>query len=91
MNHNKVISQHISESIVIVDDFVFEKYLLNIQANYFGRADVALPGFQKFFTTSAERELTRAKDMMEYMNKRGGTLDLLPIKVTNAGRHRHAL
>lgn len=30
MNHNKVISQHISESIVIVDDFVFEKYLLNI-------------------------------------------------------------
>lgn len=30
MNYNKVISQHISESIVIVDDFVFEKYLLNI-------------------------------------------------------------
>lgn len=49
-------------------------------ANYFGRADVALPGFKKFFTTSAERELTRAKDMMEYMNKRGGTLDLLAIK-----------
>ena len=62
-----------------------QKEYLMLQSNYFGRADVALPGFQKYFAASSEREETRAKLMMEYMNKRGGTLSFLRIKVDKCG------
>nr|XP_022344292.1 ferritin, lower subunit-like [Crassostrea virginica] len=64
---------------LITDCFnLYYQYLA--MSNYFGRADVALPGFQKYFAASSEREETRAKLMMEYINKRGGTLSFLRIK-----------
>ena len=55
--------------------------ILFIQANYFSRADVALPGFAKYFKRASEREMDNANDLMDYVNKRGGYLDYKDIPV----------
>lgn len=45
---------------------------VSIQFIYFNRADVALPGFAKYFQKNAQEELSHAEKLMLYMNKRGG-------------------
>lgn len=52
-----------------------------VQAFYFKRDDVALPGFAKFFKENSEEEREHAEKFMEFQNKRGGRIVLQDIKV----------
>jgi len=54
------------------------------KAWYFNRADVALPGFHRFFSDSSKEEREHAEKMMKYQNDRGGIIILQPIAVRNA-------
>ena len=51
-----------------------------IQANYFDRHNVSLPGVSKFFKKSAHEELEHAKKLMDFQNKRGGAVKLEAIR-----------
>ena len=57
------------------------KNLLWLQAFYFDRDDVALPGFAKFFRKSSEEEREHAEKLMKFQNMRGGRIVLQDIKV----------
>jgi ferritin heavy chain len=48
-------------------------------ALYFGRDDVALLGFSKFFHKMSVEEREHADEFIEYQNKRGGRVVLAPI------------
>jgi ferritin heavy chain len=48
---------------------------------YFNRDTVALPGFAKYFNEQSLEERSHAHEFMEYQNKRGGKVELLPIAV----------
>ena len=54
----------------------------DVQAYYFDRSDVALPGFYKFFKKASQRELNNANFLMSYVNKRGGFVSLRDIEVS---------
>lgn len=47
-------------------------YIYQAYASYFQRADVNLPGIQKFFTKSSAEEKHHAQLLIDYVNKRGG-------------------
>ncbi|XP_064630320.1 soma ferritin-like [Lineus longissimus] len=47
-------------------------------AHYFSRSDVALYGFHKFFKEASEEERQHGQILMDYMNKRGGTISMTP-------------
>uniref|UniRef100_A0A0N5A1Y8 Ferritin n=1 Tax=Parastrongyloides trichosuri TaxID=131310 RepID=A0A0N5A1Y8_PARTI len=49
-------------------------------ANVFAKDTVALPGAAKFFFKQSEEETGHGRKLMDYVNKRGGTVKLLPIK-----------
>lgn len=69
----------------MVRPFIFRSCVLlfhfpfPFQANYYDRHDVALPGVSKFFKKSAMEELDHAQKLMDFQNKRGGTVQLEPI------------
>ncbi|KAJ8317441.1 hypothetical protein KUTeg_005345 [Tegillarca granosa] len=46
-------------------------------ANYFGRSDVALPGFKKFFSAASKEERDHAEQLMDYLNSRDNYKKLL--------------
>ena len=52
------------------------------QSQYFARSDVALPGFAKFFSEASKEERSHAEKLMEYINKRGGDVQLKEVKVS---------
>ena len=54
------------------------------QSQYFARSDVALPGFAKFFSEASKEERSHAEKLMEYINKRGGDVQLKEVKVSLA-------
>lgn len=56
----------------------FELFL-SIQAAYFDRDDVALPGFAKFYKDSANEENEHAQKLIKYQNMRGGRVVLMPL------------
>lgn len=47
-------------------------------AYFFERYDVALPGFQNFYSKHSDEERAHAKMLMNYLNKRGGTINISP-------------
>ncbi|XP_076464463.1 uncharacterized protein LOC143296427 [Babylonia areolata] len=47
-------------------------YVYQAYASFFGRADVALPGFQKFFSEASKEERDHAQKLIDYINMRGG-------------------
>ena len=57
------------------------RLVLSFQSYYFSRADVSLPGFAKFFSEASKEERTHAEKMMEYINSRGGEVELADVKV----------
>ena len=57
---------------------------MSLQAMYFDRDDVALPGFQKFFKGSSDEEREHAEKLMSYQNKRGGRIVLQQIQVISS-------
>ncbi len=58
----------------------FVSFLSLIQANYFDRWDVALPGFAKFFKKSGNEEKVHAEILMTFQTKRGGRVLLQDIR-----------
>lgn len=48
---------------------------------YFTRDTVALPGFAKYFNDQSLEERSHAQEFMDYQNKRGGRVELMPIAV----------
>jgi hypothetical protein len=50
--------------------------LLFLQAYYFSRSDVALFGLHKFFKKMSDEERDHGQKLMEYVNKRGGTISM---------------
>ncbi|KAK3095289.1 hypothetical protein FSP39_012850 [Pinctada imbricata] len=70
----KGINKQISQCL----DYSFQFLAMS---QYFERADVALPGFQKLFFEASERERKRALELISYMNKRGGFVELTEISL----------
>lgn len=54
-------------------------YVYTALAAYFGRDDVALPGFKKFFEHNAEEEREHAQKFIDYINMRGGRVSFSAI------------
>ena len=48
-------------------------------AFHFDRDDVALPGFEKFFSESSKEEREHAEKLMKYQNERGGRIVMQDI------------
>jgi len=59
-------------------------YIYQAYASYFQRADVALPGTQKFFADAALEEKEHAQMLIDYINTRGGIVKFDPINMTAA-------
>jgi len=56
-------------------------YLYQAYASYFQRADVALPGIQKFFAAASLEEREHAQMLIDYVNTRGGHVQLDNIEL----------
>ncbi|KAK7482011.1 hypothetical protein BaRGS_00026703 [Batillaria attramentaria] len=59
-------------------------YVYQAYASWFGRADVALPGFQKFFSEASKEERDHAQKLIDYVNMRGGHVQYHPINFNDA-------
>lgn len=55
-------------------------YVYTAMGAYFGRDDVSLPGFKGFFQHNAEEEREHAQKFIDYVNLRGGRVNLAAIK-----------
>ncbi|XP_042212274.1 soma ferritin-like isoform X1 [Homarus americanus] len=62
-----------------INFFMHAGYVYNSMAHYFGRCDVALPGFQKFFQQLTQEQRERSETLMNYQNLRGGFITLQPV------------
>jgi ferritin heavy chain len=51
-----------------------------LQAYYFDRDDVALPGMHKYFKHASDEEREHAMKLLKYLNQRGGRIVLQDIK-----------
>lgn len=51
-----------------------------LQAYYFDRSDVALPGLYRYFKKASDEEREHAMKFLTYQNKRGGDVVLTDIQ-----------
>ena len=58
---------------------LYASYTYQSMAVYFGRDDVALPGFAKFFKHNSDEEREHAEKFMKYQNERGGRVVLRDV------------
>lgn len=81
-----VVSQNLNENLLVsinkrlLSDLLSASYRFLYMSTYFGRADVALPGFSKYFRKLSERELEHANFLMAYLNKRGGYVEFRNVE-----------
>jgi len=59
-------------------------YIYQSYASYFQRADVALPGVQKFFAAASLEEREHAQSLIDYVNIRGGHVEFHKIDLYEA-------
>ncbi|CAF1516187.1 unnamed protein product [Rotaria sp. Silwood1] len=59
---------------------LYASYVYMAMAHHFGRADVAFKGHHEYFEKMSKEEREHANKLMQYQNKRGGTILLLDIK-----------
>lgn len=59
-------------------------YIYQSYASYFQRADVALPGVQKFFAAASLEEREHAQSLIDYVNVRGGHVEFHKIDLHEA-------
>lgn len=59
--------------------FVHPAYIF-LQAYYFDRSNVALPGLHKYFKKASDEEREHAMKFLTYQNKRGGDIILMDIQ-----------
>ena len=55
-------------------------YSFFLQASYFDRHSIALPGCCKFFKKSSNEELEHAQKLIDFQNKRGGNVVFQDLK-----------
>nr|AFX93745.1 ferritin 3 [Ruditapes decussatus] len=81
-----VVSQNLEDLVLasinkrLLNDLMGASYTFLYMSAYFGRADIALPGFSKYFRQLSERELGNANFLMSYINKRGGYVEFRSIE-----------
>jgi len=75
-NFDEKINDRISQQI---QNELRASYLYQAYSHYFGRADVALPGFAKWFEKASIEERQHATGLIEYINKRGGSVELTSL------------
>ncbi|KAJ3583632.1 hypothetical protein NHX12_016323 [Muraenolepis orangiensis] len=59
---------------------MYASYTYTSMAFYFGRDDVALPGFAHFFKENSHEEREHAEKLMAFQNNRGGRIFLQDVK-----------
>ena len=59
---------------------LYASYVYQSMAVYFGRDDLALHGFAKFFKHNSDEEREHAEKFMAYQNKRGGRVVLRDVQ-----------
>ncbi|XP_046549163.1 ferritin heavy chain-like [Haliotis rubra] len=67
-----------------INGSVVASYVYLSMAFWFDRADMALPGFHKYFLTASHKARDDAEALMKYINKRGGYIKLKNIKSPQA-------
>lgn len=55
-------------------------YMYLSMTSYFGRSDVALPGFADYFRKAVSEEWEHANTLISYQTKRGGKVKLEDLK-----------
>ncbi|XP_018026523.1 soma ferritin isoform X2 [Hyalella azteca] len=75
-NYHERTEQAINRQINL---FMHAGYVYSSMAQHFGRCDVALPGFTKFFHQLAKDQREKSESLMTYQNLRGGTVHLSPV------------
>lgn len=83
-NFHSSINKYINKNIIPGHLSASYRYLM--MANHFSRADVALPGFAKYFKEASEREMDNANEFMSYINTRGGYLSYMDIQRPDVSR-----
>lgn len=68
----KMINQQINEELKA-------SYIYQSMAFYYGRDDISMRGFSKFFQKMSDEERDHAQMFMNYLNKRGGQLIFMDI------------
>lgn len=65
------------------------KYSVTFQATCMSRPDVALKGFAKFFSAASQEEQVHARNFVDFLNMRGGTVQLLDIIKPETGEYHN--
>lgn len=60
---------------------LYSSYVYMSMATFFGRDDIALPGFHKYFKKSSDEERGHAEKFIKYQNMRGGRVVYSDIQV----------
>ncbi|KAF5282030.1 hypothetical protein FQA39_LY00554 [Lamprigera yunnana] len=59
---------------------LYASYVYLSMSYYFNRDDIALPGLHRYFKSASDEEREHATIFMEYLNKRGGRIELIDVK-----------
>ncbi|CAF1070337.1 unnamed protein product [Didymodactylos carnosus] len=59
---------------------LYASYVYQALAFHFDRYDVAFKGNHKYFKEMAEKKVEHAKSLLEYQNKRGGTIVYMDVE-----------
>jgi len=80
-NYDQTVNDALVEQIKyeLTASYVYQAY-----ASFFGRADVALAGFQKFFAAASKEERDHAQTLIDYINQRGGVAQYESINLEKA-------
>lgn len=60
---------------------LYSSYVYMSMATFFGRDDIALPGFHKYFKKASDEEREHAEKFIKYQNMRGGRVSFQDIQV----------
>jgi len=85
----KYVTQQYKDSIntnltIQIQKELTASYIYQSYASYFQRADVALPGVQKFFAAASLEEREHAQSLIDYVNVRGGHVEFHKIDLHKA-------
>lgn len=80
-NYDEAVNEEMTKQIrrELTASYVYQAY-----ASFFGRADIALPGFRKFFEEASKEEREHAQQMIDYVNQRGGVVQYDSIDLSVA-------
>lgn len=60
---------------------LYSSYVYMSMATFFGRDDIALPGFHKYFKHNSDEEREHAEKFIKYQNMRGGRVSFQDVQV----------